>query len=153
MSQEIYRVLVVDNDDTSRAESCAFLKGWQLYDVKAAKDANEALSMLRAEFFHLIIAEIDLPDMDGFQLMWQIHSRFKLPVVFMSTDRNVEAIIHALDEGAMRVITKPFVAEDFRYLWQLVILWQNKIQEEKGKGKADPDPNEDVGTSSSYRLI
>lgn len=49
--------------------------------VKAAKDANEALSMLRAEFFHLIIAEIDLPDMDGFQLMWQIHSRFKLPVV------------------------------------------------------------------------
>lgn len=32
MSQEIYRVLVVDNDDTSRAESCAFLKGWQLYD-------------------------------------------------------------------------------------------------------------------------
>lgn len=47
----------------------------------AAKDATEALSMLKAEYFNLVIAELKLPDIDGLQLMRQIYSQFKLPVI------------------------------------------------------------------------
>ncbi|WOG87517.1 hypothetical protein DCAR_0206745 [Daucus carota subsp. sativus] len=148
----MYRFLVVDDDEKCRTEICDFLRGWQYY-ATAAKDATEALSMLKAEYFHLVIAELKLPDIDGLQLMRQIYSQFKLPVILMSADVNRNIVINARGEGAMWFILKPVIAEDFRYMWQYVLRWQNEIREEKGKGKADPDPDEDIGTSSSHRLI
>lgn len=45
------------------------------------KDANEALNMLKAELFDLVMPEIDLQDISGIQLMEQIHQEFKLPVI------------------------------------------------------------------------
>lgn len=46
-----------------------------------ARDANEALNMLKTELIDLVIVEIHMKDMDGINLIQQIHSEFNLPVV------------------------------------------------------------------------
>lgn len=46
-----------------------------------AKDGCEALSMMKTELFDVVLAETHLQDMDGVQLMQQIHQNFKLPII------------------------------------------------------------------------
>lgn len=48
----------------------------------------------------------------------------------MSADVNRNIVINARGEGAMWFILKPVIAEDFRYMWQYVLRWQNEIREE-----------------------
>lgn len=49
--------------------------------VTCAKDANEALNMLRTQSFDLVISDVDMPGVDGFQLLEQIKEEFSLPVI------------------------------------------------------------------------
>ena len=61
------RVLVVD-DDPDTAESLAALVGLNGHDAQVALDGRSAIRLVRNDDFHLVLLDIGLPDMDGYEV-------------------------------------------------------------------------------------
>lgn len=86
------------------------------YDVVEARSAETALEELRKVTPDLIIADIKLPGIDGFDFFHEVHSdpRYReIPFVYLTAFNNLQAAIRAKEEGAADYITKPF---DLEYL-------------------------------------
>lgn len=88
----------------------------QRYNVIETKTAEDALKTLKEINPDLIIADIKLPGIDGFDFFHAVHqdSRYKsVPFIYLTAFNNLKAAIRAKEEGAADYITKPF---DLEYL-------------------------------------
>lgn len=102
-------ILIVDDDNVSIEAIKDILS--QDYDTVAVNSAEEALKYLKRETPDLILLDIIMPGMDGFEMMGRICSdnRMKdIPVVFMTGDDDKDEGLRGLALGAMDFITKPF---------------------------------------------
>jgi DNA-binding response OmpR family regulator len=85
------------------------------YRVLEATDGIEALQMVEQAHPDLLILDIAMPRLDG----WQVLSRLEaqpatagLPVLVLTARANEEDVLRGLEEGAVQYITKPFYPED-----------------------------------------
>jgi DNA-binding response OmpR family regulator len=88
----------------------------QGYRVDAVPDAEKALALLPKSKPDLILADIRLPGIDGFDFFHEVKKdqRYKnVPVIFITAFNNVKAMSYAKEIGVDEYITKPF---DFEYL-------------------------------------
>ena len=86
------------------------------YQVDAVADAERALALLPQSKPDLILADIRLPGIDGFDLFQKVRSDEKyktIPVIFITAFNNIKAMMYAKEIGVDEYITKPF---DFEYL-------------------------------------
>ncbi|KAI8564738.1 hypothetical protein RHMOL_Rhmol03G0205100 [Rhododendron molle] len=115
-------VLVVDDDTICLAIVSAILKSWQ-YEVVTVKHAIEALCTLRVTggAFDLVVIDVHMPDMNGFELQKKIDEEFNLPVVFMSADDQESVILRGLQSGAAFFLVKPISPNDLKNLWQYAV--------------------------------
>jgi DNA-binding response OmpR family regulator len=110
-----YGVLVVDADGVTRRFVELILSKVPGMAVEGAKDATGALEVLRTTPVDLIIADTDLPDMDGLQFHRRLgqESRLKgIPFIFLSADTRVPTRVAALRAGADEYLTKPVEAAE-----------------------------------------
>lgn len=77
------------------------------YETESAFDGEEALSKIEQQEFDLIILDVMLPKIDGFELMEKIKSR-NIPIIFLSARNDVSSIVKGLSEGGQDYMTKPF---------------------------------------------
>ncbi|XP_058208286.1 two-component response regulator ARR12-like [Rhododendron vialii] len=115
-------VLVVDDDTTCLAIVSAILKSWQ-YEVVTVKHAIEALCTLQVTggAFDLVVIDVHMPDMNGFELQKKIDEEYNLPVVFMSADDQESVILRGLQSGAAFFLVKPISPNDLKNLWQYAV--------------------------------
>jgi CheY-like chemotaxis protein/anti-sigma regulatory factor (Ser/Thr protein kinase) len=107
------RLLVVDDDPTIRAMLTEFLS--EHYAVTAASSGNEALGILEKSTFDLTLSDINMPGINGFELIRQIRAKWPKTKVALITDYNVDTYIKmALDENITNIIVKnaPFQIEE-----------------------------------------
>jgi len=104
------RVLLVDDDMRNLLALTPLLEQWKL-DVMAAGDGVEALETLQtAEAFDLVILDIMMPDMDGYELTRRLRkdSRFMtLPIITLTARAGKEERQASLDAGANACLVKP----------------------------------------------
>jgi two-component system OmpR family response regulator len=105
------KVLVVDDE----ANICALLSQTLRltgFDVRTASGGHQAL-LLAAEFVpDLVVLDVMMPDMDGFQLAGRLRSSRAVPVLFLTARDAVEDRISGLTVGADDYVTKPFSLEE-----------------------------------------
>jgi two-component system OmpR family response regulator len=105
------KVLVVDDE----ANICALLSQTLRltgFDVRTASGGHQAL-LLAAEFVpDLVVLDVMMPDMDGFQLAGRLRSHRAVPVLFLTARDAVEDRISGLTVGADDYVTKPFSLEE-----------------------------------------
>lgn len=77
------------------------------YTVENVFDGQEALNKINNEKFELIILDIMLPKLNGFEIMEKIKSK-DIPIIFLSARNDVSTIVKGLSEGGKDYITKPF---------------------------------------------
>jgi EAL domain-containing protein (putative c-di-GMP-specific phosphodiesterase class I)/CheY-like chemotaxis protein len=101
------RVLVVDDDlDIARSLTRVLAKGG--YDVTTASDGSEAITLIAAATFDVIVSDMRMPQVDGLTLLRAIRGRdLDVPVVFMTGMPTVETAIEAMEHGAFRYLVKP----------------------------------------------
>lgn len=105
-------VLVVDDEDQIRALLHSTLR-FAGYDVLEAADGTSALDLLGASDVGLVILDVGLPDMDGFEMVRLLRSRNVLtPVLLLTARMEVEDRVHGLRLGADDYVTKPFSAAE-----------------------------------------
>jgi len=108
-------ILFLEDEDELLQTLSALLRD-QGYDVIETKSAEDALLKLDATGFDLIIADIKLPGIDGFDFFEAVHKTEKyrnIPFVYLTAYNNIHAAMRAKADGAADYITKPF---DLEYL-------------------------------------
>lgn len=77
------------------------------YVVERAFDGEEAVRKIQSEEFDLIILDIMLPKMNGFEVMKKTSTK-EVPIIFLSAKNDVSTIVKGLSEGGQDYMTKPF---------------------------------------------
>ena len=107
------RVLVVDDDPETLKMLREFLTGKQ-YDVIEAATGGEGLKRLREDRPHLVLLDINLPDISGLEVLREAKAIDPAVGVIMVTGLHEEAVgRQAMRDGAFDYITKPL---DLQYL-------------------------------------
>ncbi|MCK4725274.1 MAG: response regulator, partial [Anaerolineales bacterium] len=103
------RVLLVDDDpDTLRLVSIMLQR--QGYDVGAASSGTQALSMIEKEQPDLILLDVMMPDIDGFEVARRIRSNpssANVPIIMFTAKAQVEDRVKGFEAGADDYLTKP----------------------------------------------
>jgi two-component system KDP operon response regulator KdpE len=101
------KILVVDDEPQIRR---ALKMGLERNDyiVSLAASAEEALDKMAVEQFELVVLDIAMPGMNGFEMCKQIRTWSQIPVIVLSVRDSEDDKIKALDCGADDYLTKPF---------------------------------------------
>ncbi len=100
------KILVVDSDTevTSSLEKALLTKG---YKVRIACNGEEALKITESELVHLVITEVNLPELDGFSLCKTLRAQgFSSPIIFLTDKESEIYAVIGLEIGAQDYIRK-----------------------------------------------
>ena len=101
------KVLIVDDEKRMLDLIALYLKPHN-YICEKAKGANEALSLIKYETFDIVLLDIMMPEMDGWELCQKIRRFSDVPIIMLTARDQREDIIKGLQLGADDYITKPF---------------------------------------------
>jgi two-component system chemotaxis response regulator CheY len=105
------RFLVVDDFSTMRRIVRGLLKEMGCLHVEEAEDGAVALQMLRAGKYDFVVSDINMPNMNGFDLLKAIKADDALrhiPVLMVTAEARKEDIVMAAQSGAAGYVVKPF---------------------------------------------
>jgi CheY-like chemotaxis protein len=104
------RVLVADSDDRTRRSAHSLLGRWGCV-VETARDGREAVIMARLSTYDAVLADIRLPDMNGYEFFCQVRQAQPQARVILMTAFGYDAthsIVNARRDGLQHVLYKPF---------------------------------------------
>ncbi len=104
-------ILVVDDDDRIRDLLSRFLRARGL-KVTAASDGAAALRLLARVRFDLIVLDVMMPGIDGFEVTTQLHGANTTPIILLTARGEPEDRIRGLSLGADDYLPKPFEPEE-----------------------------------------
>ncbi|HEU0199127.1 MAG TPA: chemotaxis response regulator CheY [Burkholderiaceae bacterium] len=105
------RFLIVDDFSTMRRIVRNLLKEIGFNNAEEAEDGQIALNMLKASKFDFVVSDINMPNMNGFELLKNIRATDELkglPVLMVTAEAKKEDIVQAAQGGASGYIVKPF---------------------------------------------
>lgn len=111
MSDAGYALLVVDDDENNRHTLTQRLLRQGYADVTTADDGRQALHLLRSRPFDLVLLDIMMPGLNGFEVLEELKADQKLrhvPVIMISAVDELESVIRCIELGASDYLPKPF---------------------------------------------
>jgi PleD family two-component response regulator len=105
-------ILAVDDEPTNLTRIDHILRKY--FDVRVCTAASHALFMLTQFKPDLILLDIEMPSMTGFEFMKKCHERFPdldIPVIFVTSHKTQDEVVLAAQAGAVGYIGKPFVPQ------------------------------------------
>lgn len=106
------KILIIEDDDAIGTGLKYYLEG-EDFTVILAPTGSTALETIQKEKdINLILLDIKLPDVSGFDLFQKIKSIINIPIIFLTANDLEVSIVRGLDMGADDYITKPFKARE-----------------------------------------
>ncbi len=105
------KFLIVDDFSTMRRIVRGLLKEIGYNNAEEAEDGAVALNMLKSAKFDFVVSDINMPNMNGFELLAAVKadaSLKHLPVLMVTAEARKEDIVRAAQDGAAGYIVKPF---------------------------------------------
>jgi len=113
MASQPPRILLVD-DEQSVQKLLSFPLRKEGYEVVSALDGRQALDRLRETSFDLVVLDLMLPLVDGFEVCRQVRARSSVPIIMLTARADEIDKVLGLELGADDYITKPFSLREFR---------------------------------------
>jgi len=111
------KVLIVDDEEVIRKLLRIHLVKWG-YEVKEAVDGTQAIEQIGKDDFDLLICDILMPNMDGWQVLKEVKSNPKtkdMPVIVLTAKNQDNDMFRGYDLGASYYMTKPFTKDQLLY--------------------------------------
>lgn len=128
------RLLVVDDEpDVSRMAELILERAG--YRVDVVSSGHEALARVEASHYDLILLDINMPGMDGWEVLRLLKAddaTAAVPVAMFSVRGEVRDKVHGLQDGALDFITKPFGVEELPARVATIL--------QRGRAQAGPRP-------------
>jgi len=105
------KFLIVDDFSTMRRIVRGLLKEIGYHNAEEAEDGSVALQMLKAAKYDFVVSDINMPVMNGFELLAAVKADDTLkhlPVLMVTAEARKEDIVRAAKDGAAGYIVKPF---------------------------------------------
>lgn len=103
-----YRVLVVEDEPTI-TEFLSTGLGYEGYDVEVATEGQTGLDLAKKQEFDIVLLDIMLPDIDGFEVCRRLRARgYTVPILMLTAKKEITDRVTGLDLGADDYMTKPF---------------------------------------------
>lgn len=103
------RILVVDDaPDVIESVRLGFTLQWREVEVLGAERGEEGLDLVEQEKPDLVLLDVGLPDIDGYEVLRQIRAFSDVPVVMLTARDDTLDLVKGLELGADDYVTKPF---------------------------------------------
>lgn len=123
------KILIID-DEKSILDLLSVVFKKEGYRVRATLSAKKALELLNKEEFGLILTDIKLPEMSGFEILKRVReSKPDIAVVMITAYGNVKQAVEALKAGAFDYVVKPFDVDELKIIVAKA-LEKKRLQEE-----------------------
>jgi DNA-binding NarL/FixJ family response regulator len=143
------KLLLVDDEPGVRESVQAYLEDSDEFNVEVASNANEAWNFLQRETPDLVISDIMMPQVDGYQFLKQLREdpRFKtLPVVFLTARGMTSDRIQGYDAGCDAYLPKPFDPDELESIVKNVLKRRKIATEANGEAAQLAELLQDVKT-------
>ena len=110
MENDECKILVVD-DKVKNVQVLVSLLTEKGYNVEYALNGTDALQFVDSENFDLILLDIMMPGMDGFEVCKRIkkdESKREIPIIFLTAKTDIDSIQKAFKYGGVDYVSKPF---------------------------------------------
>ena len=104
-------LLIIEDDITIR-QGLTFYLEQENFKVISVEFASDAIKTINNDHIDLILLDVNLPDMDGFELFKMIKKIKDIPIIFLTANDLEVSVVRGLDMGADDYITKPFKARE-----------------------------------------
>ena len=137
------KILIVDDElNIRRILQMAFEKVG--HEVSVAEDAYSALGLLESQNFDLVITDVTMPGMNGYELQKVVHEKQPdIPVIIMTAYGTIPQAVAAIRNGAFEYITKPFDLDQLKKIAASALdgaLTPSKSKKKGGKLEMGGDP-------------
>ncbi len=102
-------ILVVDDEMMNIRMVEHILKSEENYNILSAVNSTDAMEILKNNKIDLILLDVLMPDINGFELYKEIRKLYSVPVVIMTADKSIEVAEKTIELGIDDYITKPFI--------------------------------------------
>ena len=144
------RILVVDDKENMRALLRDILA--TRHDVTLAADGDAARVLLESESYEVVLTDVRMPGLDGFELVRLVKERWPLTaVVMMTAFASVPAAVDAIRQGAYDYIQKPFDPDDVDLVVTRALERHRERASASGSPAASPEASETELAALSYR--
>jgi DNA-binding NtrC family response regulator len=117
MSESVSQIYVVDDDRSVREAVGSLIRSAGL-SVRTFASAREMLASLRKELPSCLVLDIQLPDINGFELQQELARKdIQIPIIFLTGHGDIPMSVRAIKAGALEFLTKPF---DDEYLLETI---------------------------------
>ncbi|MFD5319463.1 response regulator transcription factor [Streptomyces sp. NPDC127098] len=130
------RLLLVEDDEHVAAALVAVLTRHG-FDVARARGGEEAITLVRDRTFNVVLLDLGLPDVDGFEVCGRIRRVASVPIIMVTARSDVRSRIHGLNLGADDYVVKPYDTGEL--LARIHAVSRRKAHEEEPAGP-EPDP-------------
>lgn len=118
MDTKKVNVLLVDDDEINQLVACTFLRKWDVA-VTIAKDGTSALELIQSKNFQLVMMDLQMPEMDGYECTKRIRALkdpyYKnVPIIVFSASYIIDSKQKAMEHGMTDFMNKPFRQEELR---------------------------------------
>lgn len=115
----MFNILLVDDSPLIRKMLRRIVNdsGVPVQTIFEAVNGAEALTVLEANKISMMLSDVNMPVMDGFELLANVRNRAEwntMPVVMVTTEGGEDSVLSAVQKGANGYIVKPFVPADVR---------------------------------------
>jgi len=101
------KIMIVDDDPHIRQLAAVFLKD-EGYDIVQASDGVEALAKLETVKVDLVVLDIMMPNMDGWELCRQLRDAYDMPLLMLTAKAETNDKVHGFQLGTDDYLVKPF---------------------------------------------
>jgi len=141
------RILVVD-DEIRMCESVRILLGERNYRIETCPSARDAVAWLENNRCDLMLLDLMMPEMDGFDLLDFVKDRYPdVTVIMMTGHASIESAVEALKRGAYDYLGKPFEHDE------LVRRVENALDQKRLRAERDIFRNRLAVTEERYRHL
>ena len=122
MNIDTLNVLVVDDSKTMLRIITNVLKRLGISNFSTGLDGVEGLELFKNDNFDLVLSDINMPNMNGIELLKEIRKLNKdVPIVMITTEGGKTSVIEALKAGCNQYIVKPFTPDILKGKLQNII--------------------------------
>ena len=150
MSESVSQICVVDDDVSVREAVGSLIRSAGL-SVRTFASAQEMLASLRKELPSCLVLDIQLPDINGFELQQELATKdIQIPTIFLTGHGDIPMSVRAMKAGALQFLTKPFEDEYLLEAIREAIARDDKNWRSQGR-IANACCEDDIGTDGGSR--
>lgn len=122
------KIIVID-DDTAVTDLLSVLLRTHGFEVRVTNNSTEGMGLIRDEKFDLVILDLMMPEMDGWEICKEVRSFSQVPIIVLSALNDPSMVASVLDAGADDYLTKPTPS-------RILVAHINRLTRRNGNGPA-----------------